>query len=154
MMDEGWMNEGWQKMDGQFKRKYEAIQTHVWEANRSTDRSVLPNYIESLSRTRSDWEDKMDHFGRHFIHKAVQDRDTTMVKVFLSVGCNMNAQEGCGATPMVLTVLNKDTEMCKLLLNNCADFREEFFVKVPSPMEIASVLGLEDVLAIFRGFAF
>ena len=69
-----------------------------------------------------------------------------MVKVLLSAGFNVNVHEGCGATPLVLAVLTKDVEMCTLLINICAEYRADFFVKGPSPVKIASVLQLQVTL--------
>ena len=76
--------------------------------------------------------------------------DSAMVKVLLSAGCNVNACEGCGATPLVLAVLKRNLDLCRILGENCAVYGEIFFVKVPSPFTIAQRLGEDAIVQLFQ----
>ena len=43
-------------------------------------------------------------------------------KALLKAGANPNATEGCGATPVTLTVISKNKNMVKILLQYHASF--------------------------------
>ena len=70
------------------------IRRKIWEANVSPDSNALQNYINHLSKLRSEWDSVADHYGRTLLHAAVEEGDSAMVKVLLSAGCNVNACEG------------------------------------------------------------
>ena len=143
-------NAKWQKQDGRFKNKFSAIRRKIWEANVSPDTSALSNYISHLAKTRNEWSNITDHYGRTLLHASVEEGDSAMVKVLISAGCNVNVCEGCGATPLVLAVLKRNLELCCLLVENCADYGEKFFVEVPSPLTIAQRLGEDAIEKLFK----
>ena len=60
-----------------------------------------------------------------------------LVKVLLSIVTGIIVKEGCGATPLTLPITNADAGMCKLLLENFAEFQGEMFEGIPSPVEMA-----------------
>ena len=126
------------------------IRRKIWEANVSPDSSALQNYINHLSKLRSEWDSVADHYGRTLLHAAVEEGDSAMVKVLLSAGCNVNACEGYGATPLVLAVLKRNLDLCRILVENCAVYGEIFFVKVPSPFTNAQRLGEDAIVQLFQ----
>ena len=72
-----------------------------------------------------------------------------MVTLLLSVGFNPNVEEGCGATPLVLAVIGNKPEICRTLVQHLADIDGPFFVRVPSPKQLATHLGYNHILEIF-----
>ena len=76
------------------------------------------------------------------LHCAIETRN--------SVGVNANAKEGCGATPMMIAVINADVDMTKPLLGNFAEFKGPLFGIPPSPIEIATELEQTDIVELFR----
>ena len=61
-----------------------------------------------------------DRNERNIFHYAVEMKNHALVKVLLTIGINPNAQEGCGAMPMTIAVINANTDMVRLLLDNFA----------------------------------
>jgi ankyrin repeat protein len=73
-----------------------------------------------------------DMYKRTISHHAVEHKNYLLAKVLLTVGINPNYKEGCGATPMSLAILNADVNMCKLLLDNFADYSCALFGSFPT----------------------
>ena len=72
------------------------------------------------------------------------------MKVLLSIVINPNAKEGCGATAMTMAVLNNDVNMCKILLENFAQYEGVFFGSFPSLLEMATAMELTDIVDLFH----
>ena len=69
-------------------------------------------------------------------------KNYVLVKVLLSIGVNPNVKEGCEATAMTIAVLNNDVYMCKILLENFAEYEGAFFGSFPSPLLMATKMDL------------
>ena len=68
-----------------------------------------------------------------------------LTKPLLSVGVNVNVQEGCGTTPHTLAVLTKNKiRTCANYLNNVASISGHLFSNMPSPIEMAQAMGAEE----------
>lgn len=73
-----------------------------------------------------------------------------LARILLTVGVNPNSKEGCGATPMSIAVMNADTSMCKLLLENFAEYSGPLFGIFPSPLEMAVAMELAEIVDLFN----
>lgn len=71
-----------------------------------------------------------------------------MIKVLLFMGVNINAKEGCGATPLTLAVISEQSEIVKLLVQSGASIQPECYIGVPAPIDLAKSLGLNDLMDI------
>ena len=68
----------------------------------------------------------------------------------LSSGTNPNVKEGCGATPLTIAVLNLDFAMCKILVQNFAEYEGEMFGSFPTPLEMATAMEAEEIVNLFK----
>ncbi len=96
--------------------------------------------------------DVTDHLGRSILHYAVEYNNIPLVKTLISCGLNINVQEGCGATPLSIAVLNRNSVMCESLVQNFASFSGPLFAGMPSPIEMAENMELidGDILELFQ----
>ncbi len=126
-------------------------QTHA--AVYSRDDNSLDNLVHQLSKESDCINALTDKYGRNVFHLAVERKQYALVKVLLSIGINPNCKEGCGATPMTLAVLNADTTMCQLLLENYADYDGPFFDSFPTPLDMAVAMDLKEVIALLNSYS-
>lgn len=139
-----------QKQDGLFKKVYDKLTKMVWDANHSPDpATAIDELIVKLANDRNWWEAKMDHLNRTVFHHAVENENTSLVRVLLAVGINPNVKEGCGVTPLALAVLKQRNDICRLLVDNHAAFNGLFFTAIPSPYQMAELMGLNDIISTF-----
>ena len=126
---------------------YERISRKTIETAHSNDDEALGNLIQQLS---NDAEKINDQYGRTMFNYSVEIKNYVLVKVLLSTGINPNAKEGCGATAMTIAVLNNDLNMCKILLQNFAQYEGVFFGSFPSPLEMTTAMELTDIVDLFH----
>lgn len=139
-----------QKQDAVFKKTYDKLTKMIWEAVHAQDSATkLDILISRLSNNRW-WERKTDHFKRTVIHHAIECNNIVMVRVLLAAGINPNVKEGCGATPLHLAVIQKNTELCKLFVDSFACINGLSFSSIPSPYEMAKSMKLNDIVLIFN----
>ena len=91
-----------------------------------------------------------DHLGRSILHCAVENGNISLVKTLLSAGLNINVQEGCGATPLTIAVLKREADMCQLLVENFASVSGALYSNMPSPIEMAEVMELDEIVTNFE----
>ena len=90
-----------------------------------------------------------DHLRRSLLHVAVEQRHENFAKCLVDMGLDVNCREGCGITPMSLAVLNKDSVLCKFLVESGARYSGPLFTSIPSPLCMAERLQHGEVLQIF-----
>ena len=84
------------------------------------------------------------------MHAAVEDNNETLIQTLFHVGIDINCLEGCGALPLTLDVLNKNEKLVKLLHGDFALSSGPLFIRMPSPLDIAKAMGLEDIINLFE----
>ena len=135
--------------DEKFKSVYVDLKQRNKHAYQTTDAGTLPVLKQSLKDKAHQLRETVDQYKRTFLHACVEDGDHFMVTLLLSVGFNPNVEEGCGATPLVLAVIGNKPEICRTLVQHLADIDCPFFVRVPSPKQLATHLGYNHILEIF-----
>ena len=143
-------NKLFQNQDGKFKKIYDKINSQVINAMQSKESGLLDKLITDLNNKRETWETACDHFGRTVLHTAVENGNMTLTKTLLSIGVNVNAQEGCGATPLSLAVLTANKVMCELLVDSFASISGHLFSGMPSPIEMAQAMEVEEICRVLR----
>lgn len=139
-----------QQKDEKFAEFCNRISKQVKEASHSNDDFALDNLVYQLSNDVKAINSTTDRYERTIFHYAVEGKNYVMVKVLLAVGVNPNCKEGCGATPMSLAVMNADTNMCKLLLDNFAEYSGPLFGAFPNPMKMAASMELTEIVDLFN----
>ncbi len=76
--------------------------------------------ITAYLKTAGEDTDLRDSFGRNLLHRLVENSGSQLVKVMLSCLVDINVQEGCGATPLLIATLQGNIHMITLLLDNTA----------------------------------
>ena len=89
-----------------------------------------------------------DHFGRAILHVAVEQNNCSLVKVILSMGFDPNVKEHCGATPLVLAVVNKYQDTCAFLVDAGASVRGPLFERISCPLDIALSMEAAEIIKI------
>ena len=91
-----------------------------------------------------------DHLQRSVLHVPVERTEVSLVKFLINIGLDVNAREGCGATPLTLAVLTKNTLICKFLVEAGAKHSGPLFTSIPSPLAMSTKLELNNILAMFN----
>ena len=68
----------------------------------------------------------------------------------LRVGCNPNAIESWGATPLTIAVLMGNKELCQLLISSGLRVRETLYVNVPLPLAISEKMELTEIYELIQ----
>lgn len=89
--------------------------------------------------------DVRDHLGRTLLHMAVEQGNYDLACCLMQAGCNPNAKEMCGATPLVIAVVKKNNQVCELLVNHRASVRGPLFTNIPCPLKIAEQMQLAEI---------
>eukprot|EP00112_Aurelia_sp_Birch-Aquarium-sp1_P007775 Seg185.2 transcript_id=Seg185.2/GoldUCD/mRNA.D3Y31 product="Fibronectin type 3 and ankyrin repeat domains protein 1" protein_id=Seg185.2/GoldUCD/D3Y31 len=71
-------------------------------------------------------------------------------KFLVDAGCNVNAKEGCGLTPLSLAVLKKNEELVRFLVLSGAKWNGPLFTSIPSPKEMAMAIQCPSIVEIFE----
>jgi hypothetical protein len=72
---------------------------------------------------------------------AVEQQNVNLVHCLLHARVNPNLKEMCGVTPLIITVITKNKEICKLLVNSQVSVCGPLFTNIPSPLAVAVGLG-------------
>mgnify|MGYP002804036238 CR=1 FL=1 len=136
-----------------FNDFYEQISRKTMETVHSEDDNSLGNLIQQLSSDAKKINELTDQYGRTMFTYSVEMKNYVLVKVLLSIGINPNVKEGCGATAMTIAVLNNDVNMCKILLENFAEYEGAFFGSFPSPLLMAAKMELTNIVELFHLFS-
>lgn len=80
---------------------------------------------------------------------ATEKNYSSFGKALLKAVANPNAAEGCGATPLTLAVLSKNKHMVDILLQYHASFQAFLYPNIPTPVEMAKLMGLENIILVF-----
>lgn len=140
-----------QKIDGKFTKMYDSVVKKMWKAVHNQDSTAFEKFLSEMEEKRCEWDtSNVDHFGRTIIHAAVEENNETLIRTLLHVGIDVNCLEGCGASPLTLAVLNKNQKLVKLLHEHFALSSGPLFIMMPSPLDIAKAMGLEDIVNMFE----
>ena len=130
------------------------LEKMIWETF-NTVYGRLINTLQSRSQERyinlvkelrhSDTPQSCDHLRRTLLHVAVEMKNLQYAKFLIDIGCRINAKEGCGLSPLSLSVLNKDHEMSKFLVDVGAVFDGPLFTSIPSPKIIADIIECQEI---------
>jgi hypothetical protein len=115
-----------------FKDLYERISRQTAHITNSNEEDPLGILIQQFSNDVEKINRITDHYGKTIFSFSVELKNYVLAKVLLSIGINPNVKEGCGATAMTIAVLNNDLTMCKLLLENFAEYEGGLFGSFPS----------------------
>ncbi len=117
----------------------------------SCDDSSLDKMAQELLRGNKKVNDAQckDRYEQTIFHAAVEEKQYTLVNILLAAGINPNAKEGCGATLMLIAVMNSDLEMCKILQMNFGASQSELFGSFPTPLEMATAIELNEIIELF-----
>jgi hypothetical protein len=124
--------------DRQFETTYLELRQSLYNAHN------LPRFIASVQC--SEKLNIKDKFGRTMLHFAVENEHLDMIDLMFSVGCNPNAKENIGITPLCIAVIKENFEICKLLLQYGADC----MCSTPSALEIGHTCGQQDIITLFE----
>ena len=138
-----------QKQDDAFKELYNKISTKVQQAVYSNEDGALNTLIEQLGTDMKIINGTRDCYERSIFHCAVEMKNYVLVKILLTIGVNPNSQEGCGATPMTVAVINGDIDMVRLLLDHFAEYKGPLFNLLPTPLEMALAMELTEIVEVF-----
>lgn len=140
-----------QKVDGKFNKMYDSIVKKMWKAVLNPDSTSFERFLIEIEEKRYEWDTfNTDHFGRTIMHAAVEENNETLIRTLLHVGVDVNCLEGCGASPLTLAVLNKNGKLVKLLHGHFALSSGPLFTRMPSPLDIAKAMGMEDIVNLFE----
>ena len=70
-------------------------------------------------------------------------------KALLKAGANPKAAEGCGSTPLTLAVLSKNKTWLTSFCSTTLHFKLSFTPNIPTPGEMAELMGLENIILLF-----
>ena len=139
------------KLDSKFGKMYDYVVKKMWKAVHNSDSSAFEQFLQEMDEKRCEWDTSItDHFGRTIMHAAVEENNETLVRTLLHAGFDVNSLEGCGASPLTLAVLNKNEKLVKLLHEHFALSCGPLFSKMPSPLDIAKAMGLDDIVKLFE----
>ena len=121
------------------------------EVNNILSRNSKEEYISSVNNPKTKRSVAIrDHLQRSVLHIAVERTEVNLVKFLINIGLHVNAREGCGATPLTLAVLTKNTLICKFLVEAGAKHSGPLFTSIPSPLVTATKLELNNILGMFN----
>lgn len=133
------------KCDQVFTELYNNIADKVWESKQSDS---VERVIQDLSKINL--QDVRDHLGRTLLHMAVEQGNYDLACCLMQAGCNPNAKEMCGATPLVIAVIKKNKQVCELLVNHRACVRGPLFTNIPCPLKIAEQMQLAEIYEVLN----
>ena len=136
--------------DAKFSTFYKWLISVTQQAIDSSDGSNLEKMIQDCKKKQKEINNTKDRYGRTVFHAAVEEKRYTLVKLLLSCGVNPNEKEGCGATPLTLAVLKLDVALCKLLVDNFAEYQGEMYGSFPSPLDMAMAMEAHAIVNIFQ----
>ena len=126
--------------DGNYGRVNEEIHPET------TVSSVQKLFQEEDTLFNSTYESLKNKMCEAF--QTVEELNINFVECLLHVGFNPNAKEKCGITPLIISVIKRNKEICQLLVNSRASVRGPLFTNVPSPLTVAKRMELDEILEI------
>ena len=73
------------------------------------DQKRIDQFVHDLrEKYSSDILEVTDHLGRSLLHVAVEQGNHLFAECILSAGFSPNIKEKCGATPLTISMCNKD----------------------------------------------
>lgn len=90
------------KCDQAFTELYNNIVDKVYQSKQNDS---VERVIQDLRNINLDVR---DHLGRTLLHMVVEQGNYDVVCCLMQAGCNPNAKEKCGATPLVIAVIKKE----------------------------------------------
>ena len=137
----------YQLQDQPFWEMYNTIYSDVFRVIESGNED---EYVKLISDSKTNKINKhKDHLQRSLLHVAVEMENINYVKFLVRAGCLINAKEGCGLTPLNLAVIKKNKDIVQFLVTSGAKHSGPLFSSIPSPCEMAQVLDLPDIQAVF-----
>ena len=136
--------------DAKFSTLYKWLISVTQQAIDSSDGSNLEKMIQDCKKKQKEINNTKDRYGRTVFHAAVEEKRYTLVKLLLSCGVNPNEKEECGATPLTLAVLKLDVALCKLLVDNFAEYQGEMYGSFPSPLDMAMAMEAHAIVNLFQ----
>ena len=130
--------------DTLFNSTYESLKNKMCEAFQT---DTIERFVKEMAE-KPYVRYMKDHLGRSFLHLAVEELNINFVECLLHVGFNPNAKQKCGITPLIISVIKKNKEICQLLVNSRASVRGPLFTNVPSPLTVAKRMELDEILEI------
>lgn len=94
------------------------------------------------------WSSLNDDYNRSALHVFVEKGNIKCVESLLICGAHVNACEGCGVTPLMIALMQKNVDMTKLLLKYEARVWGLFPGHLPTPMEICEKLQHSELMEI------
>ena len=132
--------------DRLFKSTYDSLKHKIDDAVKGNKLDRIVKEIKEKPHIKT----MKDHLGRTFLHVAVGQSDLNFVQCLLHTGFNPNVKEKCGATPLIIAIIQKSKKICQLLVNARASVRGPLFTNVPSPVSIAKNMDLAEILDILQ----
>ncbi|KAJ7388429.1 SPT3 Dosage dependent suppressor of Ty-induced promoter mutations-like protein [Desmophyllum pertusum] len=96
------------KCDKACTELYNNIADKLWQSKQNDSVERVIQDLRSLNL------DVRDHLGRTLLHLAVEQGNYDLACCLLQVGCNPNAKEMCGATPLVIAVIKKNIQLAEI----------------------------------------
>ena len=132
-------NSRFARNDRAFIELYNNIADKLWSAKQNDS---VRRVIQDLLNVNLDVR---EHLGRSLLHLAVEQGNYDFVCCLMQAGCNPNVKEMCGATPLVIAVVKKNVQLCKLLVEHQASVRGPLFTNIPCPLKIAEQMQLAEI---------
>ena len=99
--------------DRLFSRTYDSIQNKMW---RMSEIGCIDQLLLDLrSNEEKEHMQVKDHSGRSLLHVAVEQNNFNLAEALLSVALNPSAKENCGATPLILAVIDENVKLTQIL---------------------------------------
>jgi hypothetical protein len=132
------------KCDKMFKELYDNIAAKVEESMYNESVASLIEMLRTMNLSVT------DHLGRTLLHVACEHGNVNLASCLLQAGINPNAKEMCGATALVISIIQKNKQLCQLLIHHQACVTGPLFVTIPSPLEIASKMEQTEIIEILN----
>jgi hypothetical protein len=137
-------HELFRQQDRTFNSAFDLLRNKLWNAIQTND---VDRFIKEVAEN-DHFRSVRDHLGRSLLHVAVEQQNINLVDCLIHAGVNPNVKELCGVTPLLIGVIVKNKEICKLLVEGHASVQGPLFSKVPSPLVAALRMELAEIYEI------
>ncbi|CAB4032915.1 ankyrin repeat domain-containing [Paramuricea clavata] len=134
--------------DAKFWQYYNNIDSRVKSSIQSNSEEQFAETVNAM--TKAKLYIHKDHLQRTFLHIAIEKANNTLAKALVFSGFNVNTKEGCGITPLHLTITFGNISMAQFLIDRNAQFNGPMFSSIPSPKTMAEKLHLTELLRIME----
>ena len=132
--------------DEKFWSLYNELASHLRKSLQSDRDKEYNLFIQASSQKNLTIT---DHLGLSLLHIAAEKSNNVLAKSLVFIGCNVNAKEHCGLTPLHLAVLSSIVNLCAFLVEANAAYTGPMFSGIPSSKQMAEKLHLEEITALF-----